>query len=183
MKKNWVLSKELFDALLSWLDPDREQAGLKYEEIREKLIKVLSARGCTEPEDMADEAINRVTEKLKVIDADYQGDQLRYFFAVAYRVFLEHRRKKPLNLPPGLGNPEDRERVYTCLDRCMDHLSVANRSLILQYYQEHGRAKIEHRRKLAEKLNIAPNALRIKVYRMRAGLQKCVEECLERTGE
>jgi DNA-directed RNA polymerase specialized sigma24 family protein len=181
MKKNWVLSKELFEALLNWLDPDREQAGLKYEEIREKLIKVLSARGCNEPEDLADEAINRVTEKLRVIDAEYSGERMRYFFAVAYLVFLEHRRKKPLNLPPDHGNPEDRERVYTCLDKCMDHLGLDNKQLILQYYQEQGRVKIEHRRKLAERLNIAPNALRIKIYRMRTALQKCVEECLERT--
>lgn len=181
MKKNWVLSKESFEALLNWLDPDREEAGRKYEEIREKLIKVLIARGCNEPEDLADEAINRVTEKLKVVESEYSGDRLRYFFAVAYRVFLEHRRKKPPNLPPDDGNPEERERVYTCLDKCMDQLSVENRNLITQYYLEQGRAKIEHRRRLAEKLKIAPNALRIKTYRIRAGLQKCVEDCLDRT--
>jgi DNA-directed RNA polymerase specialized sigma24 family protein len=183
MKKNWVLSEELFEALLSWLDPDREQAGRKYEEIREKLIKVLSSRGCNEPEDVADEAINRVTEKLRTLDSKSDGDRIRYFFAVGYRVFLEHRRKKPVSLPPDIGNPGDRERVYTCLDGCMDQLPGDHRKLILQYYHEQGRAKIEHRRKLADVLNIAPNALRIKAYRIRLALQKCVEECLEQTDQ
>ena len=34
MNKDWELSQEDFDALLDWLDPDREQAGIKYEQIR-----------------------------------------------------------------------------------------------------------------------------------------------------
>ena len=33
---------------------------------------------------------------------------------------------------------------------------------------------------LAEELGIAPNALRIRAYRIRAALQECVEACIER---
>ena len=45
MKKGWVLTQELFDTLLDWLDPDRERAGQKYETIRLKLIKIFTSRG------------------------------------------------------------------------------------------------------------------------------------------
>jgi hypothetical protein len=52
MNKNWVLSQEAFDALLDWLDPDREQAGIKYEQIRLRLIKIFTGRGCSDAEDL-----------------------------------------------------------------------------------------------------------------------------------
>jgi hypothetical protein len=47
VKKEWALSREGFDALLAWLDPDRDRAGERYE-IRLDL------------ETLADEVINRV---------------------------------------------------------------------------------------------------------------------------
>src|SRR5947209_6617862 len=37
-----------FDRLLAWLNPDREQAGQRYEEIRRRLIKIFARRGCSE---------------------------------------------------------------------------------------------------------------------------------------
>ncbi|HEY7785163.1 MAG TPA: hypothetical protein VIB00_10575, partial [Pyrinomonadaceae bacterium] len=61
MNKDWVLTQESFDALLHWLDPQRDRAGLRYEEIRRSLIKIFACRGCAEPEDLADETINRVS--------------------------------------------------------------------------------------------------------------------------
>jgi hypothetical protein len=48
MNKDWELSQEAFDALLDWLDSDREQAALKYETIRRSLIKIFTGRGCVE---------------------------------------------------------------------------------------------------------------------------------------
>jgi dihydroneopterin aldolase len=68
MKKNWELSQETFDALLAWLDSDRDQAAMKYEKIRRALIKIFTGRACVEPEDLADETINRVARKLKEIE-------------------------------------------------------------------------------------------------------------------
>ena len=101
MNKDWELSQEAFDALLDWLDSDREQAALKYEKIRRSLIKIFTGRGCVEPEDLADETINRVTSKLKEIEKEFSGDRTRYFFGVANKVHLEHlRRKLPQPAPP-----------------------------------------------------------------------------------
>jgi DNA-directed RNA polymerase specialized sigma24 family protein len=61
----------------------------------------------------------------------------------------------------------------------MGKLSPENRALVLRYYEADGREKIEKRKILADELGIAPNALRIRAYRIRAALQKCLEKCVE----
>ena len=182
MNKNWVLTQESFDALLDWLDPHREQAGQKYEDIRFRLIKIFTCRGCFEPEELADETINRVTSKVKKIGDDFTGDHARYFYGVANKVHLEYLRRKPVQPAPVLSLASaEVEQEFDCLERCMEQLTPENRQLVLQYYQEEKKAKIDHRKMLAEKLGIAVNALRIRAYRIRASLQECVQACLKRT--
>jgi DNA-directed RNA polymerase specialized sigma24 family protein len=179
MKKDWTLTQESFDALLSWLDPDREQAGQRYEEIRRRLLKLFACRGCYEAEDLADETINRVSGKLKEIESSFVGEPARYFYGVANKVHLEYQRRKPLPAtPPPTNDPDDIEQEYDCLEQCMRHLTPDNRMLVLQYYEEEKKAKIDRRRRLAEELGIALNALRIRAHRIRASLQECVQSCI-----
>ena len=182
MNKDWELSKEAFDALLAWLDSDREQAALKYEKIRHALINFFQGRGCLDPEDLADETINRVTRKLKEIEKDFTGDRTRYFFGVAKMVYMEHQRRKlPQVVPAPPNDPNRIELEYNCLERCIDRLSKEDRDLLLRYYGAERRKETEHRRAQAEELGIAPNALRIRAYRIRQALKECVEKCVERS--
>ena len=182
MKHDWFLSQEAFDDLLDWLDPDREQAGIKYEEIRRRLIKIFTGRSCVEAEDLADETINRVTSRLSEIKKEFTGDRARYFFGVANKVHLEHMRKKPPQPPPPPTTDSHQvELEYRCLEHCIESLSEENRYLLLKYYGAEGGSKVERRKQLAEELGIAPNALRIRAYRIRVGLQECVEKCIERS--
>ena len=184
MKHDWFLSQEAFDDLLDWLDPDREQAGIKYEEIRRRLIKIFTGRSCVEAEDLADETINRVTSRLSEIKKEFTGDRARYFFGVANKVHLEHMRKKPPQPPPPPTTDSHQvELEYRCLEHCIESLSEENRYLLLKYYGAEGGSKVERRKQLAEELGIAPNALRIRAYRIRLGLQECVEKCIERSAE
>jgi RNA polymerase sigma factor (sigma-70 family) len=181
MKKNWVLSQEAFDKLLDWLDSDREQAGIKYEEIRRRLIKIFTGRGCEDAEDLADETINRVTSKLDDIQVEFKGDRARYFYGVANKVLMEYLRPKPS--PPLIFSTSDSTRTEhesRCLEECIAGLSEENRYLLLEYYRAEGKEKIQKRKELAEKLGIAPNALRIRAYRIRQALQECVENCIDR---
>ena len=178
MKKNWVLSQESFEALLTWLSADREQAGQIYEEIRLRLIRIFTARACTEAEDLADETMNRVASKLPDIGRTYSGDPAVYFYAVANNVHLEFLRRKipaPVQITVDDSAMEDR---FRCLEECLKGLSADNRDLVIQYYQDERQAKIDHRKLLARRLGLAPNALRIRACRIRASLLKCVENCL-----
>src|SRR5882762_362652 len=155
MKKEREISQEAFDKLLTWLDADRDRAGAKYETIRRRLIKIFTCRGCGEADDLADETINRVTTKVADISENYAGEPALYFYGVAQKVHLEYlRQSRPRESPPPVIVVEDDEQEYECLERCLDELSSEPRQLVIEYYQDVKRAKIDHRRKLAEQLGI-----------------------------
>src|SRR4026207_1181025 len=181
MNKSWVLSQESFDALLNWLAPEREQAGQRYEEIRSRLIKIFTCRGCYEPEDLADETINRVTTRLQDIRDKFKGDRAKYFDGRTNKGHLEYRRKKQLQdvaVPPIDSLAVENE--FRCLEECLDNLSLENRNLVLQYYQSERKARIDQRKLLAKELGIRLNALRIRAHRIRLTLQECLQNCLDR---
>jgi len=181
MPKNWVMSQETFEALLDWLDSDREHAGLKYEDIRTRLIKFFSATSQTEAEALTDETINRVARRLSDVKDQVYGERARYFYGVARKVQLEYlRRKQPQAEQGFVSDSAQIEIEYRCLEECIAKLSAENRELVLRYYGAEGRERIEQRKLQAQKLGIAPNALRIRAFRIRAELQKCLKECVER---
>jgi hypothetical protein len=64
-----------FARLLRWLDPDRDLAGKRYEEIHTKLTRWFSLKGCDCPEDLTDIAIDRLTRKLDTLAPFAPGDQ------------------------------------------------------------------------------------------------------------
>ena len=191
MKKEWVLTQEAFDALLGWLDADRNSAARKYETIRLRLVKLFVCRGCAEAEDLADETINRVVAKLPEIAPTYIGEPAAYFFAVSQRIhqeYLRSARRKESDVPIEITlaqteavDPlsEDIEAEYECLEQCLEKLPTNKRELVLEYYQQEKQAKIDHHKKLAEELGIAVNALRIRAHRIRRTLEDCVHGCVE----
>jgi DNA-directed RNA polymerase specialized sigma24 family protein len=186
-KKELILVQDEFDALLAWLNPDRDLAGRKYEEIRLRLIKFLTSRGCYLAEELADEAITRVCKRVKEIAPTYEGEPAFYFYAVANNVFLEFTKRKWVEFPPQHAETvykvEEIERRHNCLDRCLQKERPENRELIVQYYEEEKRAKIDHRKRLAALLGVDLNALRIRVCRIRRSLLNCVLKCLEQKAE
>lgn len=181
-KKEWVLTQEAFDGFLNWLDTDRERAGKRYEEIRRKLIKIFICRGCALADELTDETINRVARRVPEIRETYVGDPTRYFYGVAHNVYMEYLRKKrdaeAAKPPPQPSRCDETELEYECLEECMEKLTLENRELVLQYYQDEKRAKIDHRKKLAGLFGIELNALRIRAYRIRVDLYDCIRECL-----
>src|SRR5262245_59386893 len=111
MKPKWDLTQEAFDRLLTWLNPNKEQAAREYEQIRRHLIKIFICRGCTCPEDLADETINRVARRLQEIAATYAGNPHAYFCGVARNIYLEYLRAKPVpELPPTPESPHESDR-------------------------------------------------------------------------
>lgn len=180
------ITREGFEQLLHWLDPERGRAGEKYESIRRRLIHLFSARGCTDAEELADETINRVVVKLPDIAANYEGDPAAYFHAVARYVYLEHAKAASRlkdSLPPRRSDSEPHpasaresdELLFGALDRCLDKLGAKDRELILGYYGE-SRDKITRHKELARGLDITIVSLRKRAQRIRQALKACIDK-------
>lgn len=157
-----------------------------YQMLRARLIRIFARRGCPTPEDLADETIYRVALKLDKLVPSYEGDPARYFFAVARNVYLEYSREpKWTELDPDQSSPSEfsewlsDEKLYDCLESCLSRLDDDEKSIITEYYRYDKIANINHRRVLAETYGIGLNALRIRVYRIRARLGRCVGACVE----
>jgi DNA-directed RNA polymerase specialized sigma24 family protein len=176
------LTQTSLDRLLQWLHPDREEAGRAYEQIRRKLIKIFTLRCCDCPEELADETIDRVIGKVEEIINGYQGDQSLYFYGVARNVLREYGKVKRFPaqspLPP---DPADSiQPELDCLDECMERLLPKHRELLIDYYQEDGKAKIEHRKAMAGRRGLEMDALRTRVHRIRSVISECTTACLQR---
>jgi len=178
-KKLRDLKQEDFDRLLAWLDSDRERAGLTYEKIRWRLVAILASRGCTQPEELADETIDRVARRVTDIQQSYAGDQAIYFLGVMNNVHHEYLRRP---VSPPLFDPErqveTQEQTYSCLDQCLARLAPYSRQLIEKYYAENKQAKIDLRKRIARELGIKTSTLRLRALRIREKLQTCIEDCL-----
>lgn len=186
MRKDHELTQEGLDSLLAWLDPNREQSGKKYENIRQGLIKIFTCWGCAEAEDLADETINRVAQKVEAIAKTYTGNPAYYFHGVAKKVHLEYRRRtqKAVALPAHLPGVESLgaadELVYECLEHCLQRLSLPQRELVGRYYLKEAAAR--SRERMAEQLGLSLSALRVRVFRIVSTLEECVKKCIQRGG-
>jgi DNA-directed RNA polymerase specialized sigma24 family protein len=183
-RQKWALNQEAFDKLLVAFDVDRDTAGRKYLEIRNNLTRFFEWRGCSFPEDHADETINRMAKRV------FEGEEITnhsgYAMGVARLLLLEINKGRQreqsalaeIGAAPDVYVPEDDEESrLTCLRSCLQTLSSDNRDLILQYYQGEKGEKIENRKKLLDRLGIPVNTLRMTTLRLRERLQSCVEEC------
>lgn len=186
-KKDWQLTQEGFDQLLSLLDQDRERAAEKYELLRRRLLKLFEWRGSSTPEEHADEAFNRVARK--IVEGVEIRDLTHFVGGVARRLFLEildqrEREQKALNqLPEPVAvveiKDEEVDSRLDCFRACLNALPPKQRGLIVDYYREGERKRIEQRKLLAAQLRIPLNALRIRAHRLRSQLDKCIQACLK----
>ena len=181
------MTSEALSRFLSCLDSDAEQAGRKYEVIRQKLVKIFDWRGVRFPEDCADETINRVARKLE--DGQTIRDIPTYCQGVARLVVLE-ALKRAENRQVSLDEvrvvseanllPEGESEQRRCFAQCLGNLPTESRDLILRYYEDEKREKINNRQAMADQLGIPLNALRSRVQRIRDKLEQCISGCLLR---
>jgi DNA-directed RNA polymerase specialized sigma24 family protein len=180
--REWVLTEEAFAKFLNCLDSDPARAGEKYEELRGALVKFLAWRGANFPEELVDEAFNRVARKLD------EGETIRdvptYCYGVARMVLLqsqEHPGNKRVELDAfkaiASPEPDPTDVRVECLNHCLSRLSVENRELIIEYYRKEGRERINQRASMAERLGIPLNALHSRAQRVKSKLERCVMRC------
>lgn len=183
MKSGLAISRESFQALLSWLNPDPDVAGQQYETIRAGLIRIFISHGFNDAEDLADLTINRVIARLPDIRVGYVGEPVNYFRGVARKVVLEARRRKEITtgeLPEGLSKVINTSDEYECLLKCLKFLSREKRELILDYHLYEGQDKIVQHKLQAQERGITESALRVQAHRIRETLEKCVLNCTKK---
>ena len=186
-RTTWILTQEAFDELLSWLNSDRETAAKKYEDIRNRLIRIFVHRGCPPAEDLADRTINKVARKVHQIKEYYVGDPALYFCGVARNVYAEYLKtlvEVPVvpeitSAPVPEVEPDDSEAAHNCLDSCLQTMKPKDRELLLTYYREERGAKIDLHKEMSRRLGISVNALRIVICRLRASFKKCMQNCIK----
>lgn len=178
------LTSESLEALLAFLDPDREVAGAQYESIRRRLVRLFEWRGFSAPEELTDETINRVARRIQEGVEVRSANPYGYFCGVAHLVSKEVARRAARQRaalekedwqPPPPDEPDADDRL-ACLRHCLSRLPEDQRLLVLRYHQEDDH--IRSRQSLSQEMGLPMNALRIRVHRIRRKLEECVQECL-----
>lgn len=191
MTRDSAIPPESFEEILAWLNPDRDVAGTMYVQLRDDLAKLFIWARCADPEGLTDEVFDRVAKKVHEVRPSYVGDPRLYFLAVAHNLIKENFRKIKthvslidIDLAQQVSIESDRDAHITdCLEACLQKLSSERRKLIMEYYAKEKQAKIDHRSELAERLGTSVETLRVRVFRIRASLEECIERCLERKAQ
>ena len=172
-----------FERLLVRLDADPARAGQEFERLRRTLVRFFDWRGALAPDDAADEALERLAEKLEhdVAVADIPAFAHGIARLVLHEVQRGAARQSSLDgmeLPaPEQPDGWAAEEVLGHLHHCLATLPREGRDLLLAYYAGgDGTDKIEERQRLAHKWRLSPNALRSRVQRLRDRVDLCMRE-------
>lgn len=195
LRRNWTSTEDAFQQFLKWLDQGADSHGEKYLEMRRRLAAYFDRKNCVSPDELADETLSRVAQKLEEKGAITGLSPAHYCYVIAKFVFLEYLRSGDRvqvsleELPGGADSqsspPAQSERLdlagegdrLECLEHCLNKLPATDRELILDYYQGERRPKIERRSEIALRLGVTMNALSIRACRIRQRLEVCVRRC------
>ncbi|HEX7312603.1 MAG TPA: sigma-70 family RNA polymerase sigma factor [Pyrinomonadaceae bacterium] len=170
-------------------DGDGPSVVERFRALQSKLIFYFERRHCFDPEELADETLERVMRKL--CEGTEVLDLTHYSYGVARNVFYEYLRKekakhkysdeqrrRPEAAAGDDEEAETRERRLRCLEGCMARLKERERWLMFEYYKYKGQRKVLHKQKLAEHLNISREALTLRIFHLKRRLKTCIEDCL-----
>jgi len=192
MVRKPAILQEDFDAILDWLNPDREVAGKFYLELRSNLERLFEWNRCDDSRELTDEVFDRITRKVQQVRQTYEGDPRRYFYGVARNLIRESSAKSAVqvvleDIDPPISEQEETDELEVtrgeCFQKCLDELDQSQRQLIVDYYSGERQAKIDQRKLLAEKQQISLETLRVRAFRLRATLQRCIEDCIKAAGQ
>ncbi len=188
-----TLTQVAFTRLLEWLDDGTDSRGETYLEMRRRLVAYFDRRNRPSADELADETLNRIGRTLEKSGAITITPPARYCYVIARFVLLEDVRRgrrciqvdeirgataiESGRAPEVDAAASDRERRLECLDRCLLKLKPDQRELMIEYYRDAKRQRIERRRDLAARLGITMNALGIRACRIRGALEVCVDGC------
>jgi DNA-directed RNA polymerase specialized sigma24 family protein len=187
-----ILNSARFEHLLRRLHPDRSAAGARYEDLRWQLGKFFEWNCACDAEDLVDQTLDRTAQKLEEQEIH---DVVAFAWGVAGNIRLEANKRAARKVAirdaydeeeyaSDSGRTEkdlhakiDRDRQFKCLQRCIQRLSEDDRKLFVDYYrsaEDSGQA----RQRLAARLGVTINALRVRINRMRDRVEDCVARCM-----
>ena len=184
-KARWKLDQPSFDTLLRAFHPDRDQAGHHYEALRECLVRFFIWNQVDTPEELADETLDRLARRVSADESEVL-DPAKFATGIARMLLKERQRGKERrersearavefyknSLHQNHESAECEERL-AMLEKCLDSIPSERRELMERYFSSEGRDQALARQQLAQEQGISMNALRNRVLRARAELEKC----------
>jgi DNA-directed RNA polymerase specialized sigma24 family protein len=174
------ITPQSFGLLLAALG-DHATDGSHYERLRAKLIFFFTRRLLAFPEDLADEVLDRLVQRLS------QGTEIQsvdaFALGIARHVAQEQRGRKVQvqgvdpgffdNIPTPPATLNNEEEIVR-MERCLKKLSRSESRLLRSYYLAAGRNLMDARKKLSETLGLSSIALRQRVFLARQRLRDCM---------
>ena len=170
---------EAWNRFLAILNPDRDMAALEYERVRQSFMTFFRARGCCDPEQLADETVDRTVRRIDEVRC-----LIPFMRGVARHVALEHSKSRQIQpstdqlklLSADPVHAEDKmihEQNLEYLERCLQFLPPGDREFILAYHCYDKKAdKIELKKTMARSFGISREGLRSRAYRLRRELAR-----------
>ncbi|HTM24626.1 MAG TPA: hypothetical protein VL225_05480 [Vicinamibacterales bacterium] len=183
-----------FTRLLDWLDDGTDSGGETYLEMRRRLVAYFDRRNRPAADALADETFDRISRTLETSSIAVTPPA-RYCYVIARFVLLEDVRRErrsvpfdearstiPIEFTAGAREADAvaRDRRLECLDRCLVKLKPEQRELVIEYYRDAKRQRIDRRREMASRMGISMNALGIRLCRIRGSLEACMGACSRR---
>lgn len=179
-RKTGRLTRETLDRLLLALGNDREEAAVRYERLRQRLVFFFARREFIVADSLADEVLDRLAVRLT------NGEPIEvpesYAYGIARLVAQEEARRSIREVEANrhyarnissVSDTQDEGEIQEAMEVCLSRHSEEDRKLLIEYYTSRGRALIDHRRQLAESLGMTPNAFRKRVFRLRRAIEEC----------
>jgi hypothetical protein len=193
--------------LLAFFDADRTRAEAKYAQVRLRLLKLFAWRRCVPPESFVDQTVERVGRRLAAGNDRQVAEPFQYFYSVAMGIAREHRPlaepepppveepapdpatpADPNAAPPETKRPPKDPVLLAQAQQRMPVLASTLRELLPQYRRlltdYHRRHRSANWLEEFEQTYGAPdNVLRLRVHRLRAGVERSVNAQLRQRAE
>jgi DNA-directed RNA polymerase specialized sigma24 family protein len=184
------------DRLLSFFDSNPVIAGEKLLRCRQKLIRRFGAERCRDPEDLANETLQRVLDALNKNPQRLTTKVEAFISGFATNIIYESRRSSiykedPLDDISPAHEPRtkpldelliacsEQEELRLCLKKCLDELLASERETLIRYYDtEHGDKLKEVRGRMALSLGFTSSQLRKRAFNLRTKLGTAIKTCL-----
>ena len=152
------------EGIPGWRDED-------YKLTRRKLISFFRHRGCEDPEDLADEVLARVVQRL-IEGVKLTTDLAGFAYGIARHVLSEYRQSRYTSALPDANLVRDNRAArdiqavenQDLVERCLDCLSGEEIAFL-------ERSQNEPAAKLAQELGITSTAVRVRRHRIMARIR------------